>query len=90
MNEFLSKDTIKILKKYKDIEPFEHVNGVDICSIDQSDLSFMLGYISASLRIEEKLKKQIERHENILKEIVELTKYEGNQWYENAKKALES
>lgn len=76
MDENLSKDTVEILKKYKDIEPFEHINGVDICSIDQSDLSFMMGYISASLRIEEKLKKQIERYEEVLKEIADESAFE--------------
>lgn len=69
--QFLSKSTIEILKKYKDVEPFEHINGVDICSVEQSDLSFMLGYISASMRIEEKLNKKIERYEEVLKEIAD-------------------
>jgi hypothetical protein len=69
MEEFLSKDTIKILRKYKDIEPFEHINGVEICSVDQSDLSFMVGYISASLRIERNLNEKIERYEKALREI---------------------
>lgn len=70
--QFLSNSTIEILKKYKDVEPYEHINGVDICSVEQSDLSFMLGYISASMRIEEKLNKKIECYEKTLFKIREL------------------
>lgn len=49
-----------ILGKYRDSEPIEHIDGVDICAIDEVDLNVMLGYISASLRIEERLKAEIE------------------------------
>jgi hypothetical protein len=34
-------------------------------------------------------KASVERYEQVLKEIIGYTKYEGNQWYEKAKKALE-
>ncbi|KIL72125.1 hypothetical protein [Bacillus badius] len=34
------------------------------------------------------LEDKVQRYEKVLKEIVEYSKYEGNQWYENAKQAL--
>lgn len=34
-------------------------------------------------------KATVERYEKVLKEVASYTKYEGNQWYEKAKKALE-
>ncbi|GMG71799.1 hypothetical protein ICR95_20810 [Priestia megaterium] len=32
---------------------------------------------------------KLERYEEVLKDIAKLSKYEGNQWYENLKKVLE-
>lgn len=79
--EEINVDLFDEVKRLKD-ELLEWENGLRQTSQDYN------AYRQRGVQLYEK-DKRIEELEEVLKEIVSYTKYEGNQWFEKAKKALE-